>query len=188
MKTKGTFFSIVLMLVSTFVFASGAPSQQLAVVKSGDALFKVIYEGKSESPITLQLSASDGSLVYSKKLNSLSGFICPLNFDGMKSGDYLLKVIQGSEASTATITYSTNHASPFAQIKAVADRKYAVLVPNAGTRISVAIYDASNNVVASYVEKVKGSYGKVFDLSRMPAAPYTFVVSDDHQVIQSKTL
>jgi hypothetical protein len=189
MKTKGTFFSIVLLLASTFVFAGGDPSmQQLAIVKSGADVFKVIYEGKADQPITLQLSSPEGLLVYSKKVSSISGFICPLNFTGMKAGNYVVKVTQGSEASTATIAYGVKADRPFVQIKAVADHKYVVLVPNTASRITVAIYDAYNNVVGSYAENANGSYGKVFDLSKMPAALYTFVVSDNEKVIQTKTL
>src|SRR6478609_6234017 len=109
MKTRSLFIA-ALVVFSAAVSAIGKeePSKAgLAVVPvKGKEVFKVIYKGENAGKVKLNIYNSTGEVVFTETLASVEGFIRPLNFSGLQSGDYTVELIDASGKRVEKISYA----------------------------------------------------------------------------------
>jgi hypothetical protein len=91
MKTR-SFLTALVLLVSTAVFAQGT-GPRMAIISHGQSdSFKVIYEGIQPGNVNMTIRDANGSLVFFETTKNVEGFIRRVNFKGMQSGEYSIRI------------------------------------------------------------------------------------------------
>jgi hypothetical protein len=173
MKMKSLFLAALLVMTSAVSFAGKDEPRRtgLAVIPvKGSEIFKVIYQGENAGKIKLNIHNASGAIVYSETITGLSGFIFPVNFSGLASGEYTFTVIDGSGKRSETVTYVktvANTESPKAKINfhvaKLRDGKFLLSVVGAGTTVlTLKIYDQNSNLVHEESNTISGDFAQVY--------------------------
>ena len=124
---------------------------------------------------------STGVVVFSETLVSVDGFIRPLNFSGLQSGDYTVELIDASGKRIEKISYAPKVSSfdKNVRVMKMEDGKYVVSVANEGAEvINVNIYDSSNNLVHSETREIKGNFAQIYSIKNAGDG-YTFEIANN---------
>ncbi len=100
--------SIVLMgLASLGAFATEPTTSNLVVVtKTESETFKLIYSSELTSKVKVTIYDKTGEIVYAETVKGISKFSRPLNFKGMKAGEYTIEVVDANGLQQREITFS----------------------------------------------------------------------------------
>ncbi len=179
MKTK-FFLAAMIVLVSTSAFSQAAGPRAAVINQQGTAIFKVIYAGEKEGRVTMTIFDKKSKVVFSEITNNVDGFIRKVNFSGMQYGEYTIELADQSGKLVQPIVYSRISNVKNVQVSKIGDKsKYVLNVTNTGSeKISVRIYDGSNNLVHTEYRTIDGNFGLVYNLASVQGLP-TFEVSDD---------
>jgi hypothetical protein len=190
MKTKSLFIAVVAMVVSLAAFGKEEPSNSkgLAVVPvKGSEVIKVIYKGEAAGKVKLNIYNEASELVFSESISGMDGFIRPLNFNGLKAGQYTVELIDATGKKVEKVDYKPATANKYVHISKLSEEgKYLVAVSGTGKEsVDVKIFDANNNLLHSEVKSVDGSYAQVYTVKNLKGA-VTFQVTN--AAGQSKTV
>jgi hypothetical protein len=179
MKTRTLFFAL-LLAVSTSAFAGNDEPGLTVVSFKGSEVFKVIYKGTNTGRLKLNILNDRGDVIHSESISGLKGFICPVNFKGLESGDYTIEVIDKNERYRESITYKPAHELKSIHVSKIQseDGKYLLAVANANEPIHVRIFDEDQRLLYNESKTLKGDFAQVY---KLPGgySRYTFEVSDD---------
>jgi hypothetical protein len=180
MKTKNVILTaLVAMFVSVLALAKDPGNPKIVVVNQKSGVFKVIYEGPKAGKVSMRILSQDGSEVFAENLGVVNGFIRPVNFTGMKPGEYTIEVVDAFGKQLQTVSYTNETSINTIHIARIAESdKYLLAVANKGSeQINVRIFDGSNNLVHDENLTVKGNFGLVYNLKQVAGTP-TFEVTD----------
>jgi len=184
MKTKSLYIA-ALMVIAAAVTAVGKDeprSTGLAVVPvKGSEVFKVIYKGESSSKVRLNVYNSSSQIVFSETMNSVDGFIRPLNFTGLQFGEYTIELTDASGKKVEKVNYQPAKSENSIHVSKLVNEegKYLLSVAKSnGGIIIVKIFDAANNLVHSNSKAVSGDFAQLYTLKDIQGA-VTFEVSDN---------
>ena len=181
MKTRTLFFAL-LLAVSTTAYAFGNDEPGLTVVSfKGSEVFKVIYKGTTTGRLKLNILDDRENVIHSETISGLNGFICPVNFKGLRSGQYTIEVIDKTVKYRESVTYRPAHELKSIHVSKLLneDGKYLLAVANAQEEpIRVRIFDQDQRLLYNESKTLTGDFAQVF---KMPNGHgrYTFEVSDD---------
>lgn len=147
----------------------------------GSEVFKVIYKGENTGKVRINIYNKQAEVVFSETLSGVSGFIRPLNFSGLESGEYTVELVDASGKKVEKIVYKPVVDSKHIHISKLSKDggKFLVAVANAGTaNINVRIYDAAHNLVHSEVKNVNDEFAQIYTVKNVSGA-VTFEVSDN---------
>lgn len=182
MKTKSLFIAVVAMVISLAAFGKEEPSNSkgLAVVPvKGSEVIKVIYKGEAAGKVKLNIYNEESQLVFSESISGLDGFIRPLNFNGLKAGQYTVELIDATGKKIEKVDYKPAVSKKFVHISKLSEEgKYLVAVSGNGKEtVDVKIYDANNNLLHSELKSIDGSYAQVYTVKNLNGK-VTFQVTD----------
>jgi hypothetical protein len=180
MKTKNVILTaLVAMFVSALAFAKDPGTPKVVVVNQKSGVFKVIYEGQKSSKVTMRILSANGTEVFSENLGAVSGFVRPVNFTGMATGDYTIEIADLVGTQSQKVSYNKEVSTNAIHIARIAESsKYLLAVANKGSEeINVKIFDGANNLVHDENMTVNGNFGLVYNLKQVAGAP-TFEVTD----------
>lgn len=184
MKTKSLFIAAVATVLSLTAFGNEEPSNSkgLAVVPvKGSEVFKVIYKGEAVGKVRLNVYNQASELVFTESISGLDGFIRPLNFNGLKAGEYTLEIIDAAGKKVERVNYQPNKSSKYVHISKVTEEEGKFLVAVSGTgkeEINVRIYDSASNLVHNESKVIDGNYAQVYNIKKITGA-VTFQVTDN---------
>jgi len=184
MKTKSILI-VAIALVSSVAFAQTSP--KVAVISQKQSgTFKVIYEGSTQGKVKMNIRNSSGETVFTETINGLTGFIRPVNFTGLKFGEYTIEIADAVGKQSQVVNYqSPVFAKNVHVAKVGTEGKYLLAVANPGTeKINVKIFDGENNMVHDETVIVNGSLGLVYNLKQVAGAP-TFEVTDNSGAVKT---
>ena len=194
MKTRQIVITAMMVLTSVLSYAINPTDSRLVVVNPKTSnVFKVIYKSAGQNSVALKVYNKQGEVVFSDNIYSSNGFIRPLNFEGMESGEYKVELKAGSTVSEQSFTYAPavelTSASSTGTIKAIhvsrlsADNKYLVAFSNTGdSRVNVKIYDGAKELVLNTSMNISGDKGIVYSLKDVVGVP-SFEVTGNKGVI-----
>ena len=180
MKTKNVILTVlVAMFVTVASFAKDPGTPKVVVVNQKAGVFKVIYEAPKASRVTMRILSANGTEVFSESLGVVSGFVRPVNFTGMKAGEYTIEIADNAGKQTQKVNYAHEVSANSVHIAHLAETgKYLLAVASKGTeQINVRIFDGSNNLVHDENMTVNGNFGLVYNLKQVAGTP-TFEVTD----------
>lgn len=181
MKTKSIFFAALLVTVASMsAAAKNEPTTGMAVVATkGSEVVKVIYKGEGSGKVRITIFNASTEIVYSETRNSVEGFILPLNFSGLQSGEYTFELTDASGTKSEKINYQPSVYSNIHVSKLNEEGRFLLSVTkNAEEDITVKIYDAHNNLVHNATKKVSGDLAELYSIKEYSGA-CTFEVSDN---------
>ena len=156
---------------------------RLAVVPvKGSEVFKVIYKGDAPAKVRINIYNSSSQIVFSETLSGTDGFIRPLNFSGLKAGEYTIELVEGTNKRSEKITYAPAGSVVSNKIVRITklnetEGRFLVSIGNAGTEaITVRILDRNNNVLYSESREIAGEFAQVYRVK--DAAGVRFEVID----------
>jgi hypothetical protein len=183
MKIKSLLMTALVVMSSAVAFAvKDAPvNTGLKIVPAkGSEVFKVIYRGESVGRIKLNVYTNSGLLIFTENIYGVDGFIFPLNFTGLSSGEYTVEVVDASGKKIEKISYHPKGNFKQVHISKIskADNKYIVAVANSGEQlIHINIYNDKNSLVYTESKTITGDFAQVYKLDNKSSS-YTFQVSD----------
>ena len=181
MKLKSLFLAALLVVSSAVSFAGKDEPRKtgLAVVPvKGSEIFKVVYKGENAGRVKLTIYNNAGATVYSEIINGLDGFIYPINFKGLTSGEYTIEIQDASGKKVEKVVYQAfKRANNFHVSRLSEDGKFLVTVANKENNvINIRILDRQNNVIHSESKEINGDFAQVYKIAQ--AGGYTFEFSD----------
>ena len=179
MKTKNVLL-IALLAVSVSVLASNEPgSSKVVVVSQESGIFKVIYESAKAGKVTMTITDKNGDILFKEGINTVNGFMRPVNFQGMALGVYTIAIADENGKQVQTINYKNDTVVKYAHIAKIGEEgKYLLAVASEGTeKINVKIFDGDSNLVHNENLTVNGNFGLLYNLKQVKGTP-TFEVTD----------
>ena len=183
MKSKSLFIVALVMLSSVVAtFGKEEPSKAgLAVVPvKGTEVFKVIYKGENSGKVKLNIYDASGVVIFSETINSVDGFIRPLNFGGLQFGEYTVELVDATGKKSEKISY-VPHASTIKSIhvaKIANQDKYLVAIAsNDKEVVHVRIFDNTNQLVHDETKEFKGNFAQVYSIKDLNPG-FTFQITD----------
>lgn len=183
MKTKSLFFAALVLVSSVALAGKDEPRRTgMAVVQvKGSETFKVIYKGETAGKVKVNIYNSEAKVILSQTINTVDGFILPVNFSGLNAGEYTVEIVDAAgkkieKVSIGSKNFNAVHVSKIAQ----ENGKYLLSVANTtpGQEINVKIFDANNNIIHNETKVVSADFAMVYKLNAASSA-YTFEVSDN---------
>ncbi len=180
MKTKSIYFA-ALFVIGAAVAAVGKEepsSTKMAVVSvKGSEVVKVIYKAETAGKVKLSVYDAASKVVFTETRNSNEGFILPLNFSGLQSGQYTVELVDAAGTKSETINYQPSKAIKNVHVAKVStEGRFVLSVVNSNSAVSVKIYDANNNLVHDSSKEVSGDYAQLFTIKNFTGA--TFEISN----------
>jgi hypothetical protein len=183
MKTKSLIIA-ALVTMSAIVTAVGKdePRAGLVVVPvKGSEVFKVIYRGENTGRVKLNVYNAESQIIFSEVLTGVDGFIRPLNFSGLQSGEYTVELIDATGKRVEKVSYQPYKSNKYVHVSKLVkeEGKYLISVANAGNeKINVKIYDAANNLIHNETREVSGEFAQLYAVKNANAV--TFEISDSN--------
>jgi len=174
MKTKSVVFALSMAFVSVAAVAADPVGPKVVIVNQKEAgIYKVIYEGGQAGRVTMKIYNSAGKVVLDESYKGMEGFMLPLNFSGMKPGEYTIEVANASGKQTKTVSYKVENKNQTIHVsKLGGESKYLLAVGNSGAEeINVRIFDGDNNLVHNENLTINGNFGQVYNLKNVTGLP-----------------
>jgi hypothetical protein len=178
MKMKSLLFAL-LVAVSTTAFANDAPGLTVVSLKGSD-IFRVIYKGASTGKVKFNILDAQGKKIHTQTVNGLDGFILPINFKGLRSGDYTFEVVDNAGTHREKVTFTQVSDMKKIHVSKILSEegKFLLAVANAQNEdISIKIYDESQRLIYNENKTLAGDFAQVFSVGGNTSG-YTFEVSD----------
>lgn len=171
------------VLVSALTFAgrkADAPKSAagIAVVKRDANAYKLIYKSEQRADVKVEIYDSKDKLVFSEVIRDAEGFVRPYNLETLSKGEYTIKVDNGSNWLSETITVGANSIEDVAQLIRTQDGRYLLTVAGHGHDfLSVKIWDGEGKSVHQEISSVSGDFARVYNMEKVQG-PFSFEVSD----------
>lgn len=176
MKLK-SILAAALVLTSAVTFANDSNSNKLVVIRGQESgIFKVIFEGKDQVNATVSVLDVTGKVVFNENINGKNGFILPMNFKGLKTGEYTIEVKNGANTLVETINYTpytrTVEPSTIQNVhvsKLSNNGKYLLSVIKSGNEpITISVFNAKNELVHFETRRAEGDFAVLYDVTAIP--------------------
>lgn len=171
----------MLITMSTVLFAFGNDTPEMAVVSlKNSEVFKVIYSGGTSAKVKLNIFNSQGKVIHSGTMSGKDGFICPLNFKGLPSGNYTIELVDDHGSHQEKVVYVPAHDRKSIHVAKLmnADGRFLLAVANAQDEpIEIRIYDRFQRLLFTETKVLKGDFAQVYRMEQ-GLNHYTFEVSD----------
>ena len=180
MKTKSLFFAALVTVTATVsAFGNDKPEMTVVAIK-GSEIFKVIYKGETQGKVKVNIFDANGRVIHTAAITGRDGFIYPLNFKDLESGDYTIELIDDAGKYQKVVTFQPEYQQKAIHVSRIQseENKFLLAVANAGTEaIRVTIYDARHNVLFDETRSVTGDFAQVYKVKN-PDKRLSFEVSD----------
>jgi len=172
---------VAMMVAATAAAFAGNDDPKMTVVAfQGTDVYKVIYKGSESAKVRLNILNANGGVLHTEMITGLEGFIRPLNFKGLTSGQYTIEVIDGGERYVKQIAHK-----PAADPKAIhvskimaEPGKYLLAVAHAQNEpIRIRIYDERSRLVHEESRVIAGDFAQVYNF-KDTFGRYSFEVVD----------
>jgi prolyl-tRNA synthetase len=175
MKTKSIYFA-ALFVIGAAVAAVGKEepgSNKMAVVAvKGSEVVKVIYKAETAGKVKLSVYNAASKVVFTETRNSNEGFILPLNFAGLQSGQYTVELVDAAGTKSEKFNYQPLAVVKNVHVSKAADGKFVLSVINGNSAVGVKIYDAHNNLVHNSSKEVSGDYAQLYSIKNFSGATF----------------
>ncbi|MCK6617552.1 MAG: hypothetical protein L6Q51_07895 [Cyclobacteriaceae bacterium] len=186
------FFIVASLVIASVASANDLVNRQFAVVERGNGIFKVIYEGDQLADVQMNIINRYGEIVLTKVFRKTNGFILPVNFNGMKEGDYTIKLESASGKFSKTIQYRVSQtiskATPVVHVTKLntANLYLLSIQGDSPERLDIRVLDNALNMLY-HESRVIDQAGIVFNLKDLTGAPiFKITTASGEQVLVKK--
>jgi hypothetical protein len=168
---KNVLLAIALVMsVAVAAVAKEVPgAARLAVVPvKGSEVYKVVYKNEGATRLKLNIYNGASQLIFSETVTG-DGFIRPLNFTGLKAGEYTIEISDAGSKTSEKIYYeplkSSDSSRKVVHVSKMTDgeNKFLVSVARvANEKITINIYDANDRVIHTESRAVDGGFAQIY--------------------------
>lgn len=181
MKTRSVFFAAMLVAIAA-VSATGknepAATGMAVVATKGSEVIKVIYKGENSGKVKIAIYNAAKQVVFSETRNSIVGFILPLNFSNLQSGEYTIELTDATGTKVETINYQPIATPSNFHVSKLNEGKFLLSIAGTSNNdVTVKIYDGHNNLVHFSTKNVSGNLAELYSIKEYRGA-CTFEVSN----------
>lgn len=189
---KSIILAVLAVAVNVSVFASdnldNAKGTASAVVTTTARpnVFNLVYNSAKSGLVRVTIKNQDNNVVLEDEVFNEKGFIRPYNFNGMPAGNYNVLVKDAAGKTELAVAYSNAIVNTVrkAEFKSLENNKYQLrLVGNTADAVEITIFDQFGQSIHSEVLTQKGSFTRVYDLSKLKAKNLTFEVKAAGHVV-----
>lgn len=183
---------VIACVMMSFAAVAITPAS-LSVTASSSNVFNINYKTAEAGTVKIAIYDNNNILVFSEVLNNVASFVRPYNFTELNEGEYTIVVSNKNGKQAEKVNYAANTISSFINVSEVAnaENKYALNVTNNGTEeVFVRIYNNQNELLHEQSVQVTGSFGLIYDLTKVKAASttsVTFEVSTSNGKVETIT-
>jgi len=182
MKTKVMCIAAFMVFVaSVAAVGKDEPRAGFTVVPvKGSEVFKVIYRGEGASKVKLNVLDASSDIVFTETFGKMEGFIRPLNFSGLKFGEYTVELTDATGTRTEKINYQPEKADRSLHVSRLLKEEGSYLLSvakNGGQTITVKIFDDADNLLYTGSRSDSGDFAQIFTLKDVYGG-VTFEISD----------
>lgn len=174
MKTKSLFIAALLVVSSVLVFAGKDEPRTTGLVVvpvKNTEVYKLIYKAESAGRVKVNVLNSEGAIIFTETITGLDGFIFPMNFAGLSSGEYTIQLIDAFGKKEEKISFV--RAEPKSTVKHVrvsklsnSEGKFLVSIASTGAeKINLKIFDRAENLLYVENKEINGSFAQVYKLT-----------------------
>lgn len=188
---KSILVAALVTVMSTSIFAGNEKGEINAVVKSStkNGVYELLYRSTTPGTVTVQIFDAKGNLVLTDRVQNQNGFKRPYNFAFQTEGNYTIEVTDNSGKLRLPLMHQAIIAAQPAKVTVSAlpdSKKYqVVMVGQIANDVRVDILDADSRVIFSDNISARNSFSKVYDLSQLKVANFTFEVKSQNQVVNT---
>lgn len=172
MKLKLSALIVVLASMSFSAVADATASFSVSPAES-QHVFNIKYKSLETGTVKISVYDSGNTLLFTEVLTNVSSFVRPYNFSELKEGEYTIVVSDKSGEQIQKVNYSTNKISSYIKVTELAntESKYVVNITNNGSEdVRVKIFMNDDTLLHDQIERVSGSFGLVYNLSKIKTA------------------
>jgi len=156
-----------------------------------NGVYNLVYRSAAPGIVKVTITNEVGQIVMFDQIEANSSFLRPYNLIALPAGSYTITVLdRNGKTSMPLVHAATSLASlarPTMQVKPVEAKKYALtLLGIAADAVTVNIYDDKQNLVFTEEIAGKGSFTRVYDLTKIYASNFNFEVISNGQVVSQK--
>lgn len=152
----------------------------IAVVRNDESSFKLYYKSEEKADVKVQIFDADDKVIFSEVIPKSDGFARPYNFVNLREGDYTIRVDNGANWMSETVSYHADvDPNPFHIVKVDQERYLLTRAGNKEEVISVRILDENGAVLYEGSQKVEGAFAQLYNLGRRQGV-ISFEVSGKH--------
>lgn len=169
MKIKSTLIAALIIFGAVATGTANDPKgpNGMAVVPvKGTKTYKVIFKGEENTRVKLNVYNQNSELIFTEAYNS-KGFIRPLNFDGMKDGEYTVELIGADAKKVEKINLITEKSpSAFVHVSRLTgdESKYLLSVVNSkktAEKITVKIFNGES-LIHNEIKDLNGDFAQIY--------------------------
>jgi hypothetical protein len=169
MKTKVFFIAALLIVGAQALVAKEDPrNARLAIVPvKGSEVFKIIYKNDVSTKIKLNLYNQASQLIFSETFSGVDGFIRPLNFNGLRAGEYTLELTDVYGKRVEKILYAPSKAVDkkaihVGKVKSL-DQRYIISIAHAEAEdVTIRILNGAGDVVYTQTKNITGDFSQIY--------------------------
>lgn len=180
--TKSIILSMLFVIgAMASVSASTMEEPGMAVIHAqGSKVVKVVYKGTHYGRVKVNLYDATSTVVFSETFANIESFILPLNFSGMKEGEYTVELIDAEGPRHQKIQYDPASSTKYIRVNKIEEGGEKFLLSVVGTqpddKIRVKIYNG-DVLIYNEAKDVKGDFAEVYSV-RSALGPLTFRITD----------
>lgn len=188
MKTiKSTIIATALILGSNLTMAGENELQVMAGAKSGQ--YKVIYAAQQSSPVEIKVIDADKQVITSKKVNTTTGFLQPLDFSHMPTGKYFVEVYSGNAKNVVRIDHSqTSMRAEDFNITSVAGKLSISVAKASDNQLKLYLFDNESGLLHQEVVTPTNISTKKYDLSAVNSGTVTVILAENGETVLQKKI
>lgn len=181
MKTRFFYLAALLVIGSTVgaVAKEEPTTASVAVVAvKGSDVVRVIYKGITAGKVKVNIYNASSKVVFSESRNTTNGFILPLNFSGLQSGEYTVEVVDAIGSKSEKINYQPLKSETAVHVARLAESgKFLLSVADNGSEVvTVKIFDEFNNLIHTSSKQFEDGFAQIFSIKSKTVGSYTFEV------------
>lgn len=157
----------------------GESSTGFAVMKSGSAIYKLIYKSNETANVRVAIYNDQQELVFSELIRKKGNFMRPYNFENLPEGQYTVELVspEGKQVQTIIHRYELPTPSSVHVTRISSEENKYLITAKGEDEITVRITDDRNQLLRLDRHEVKGEFAQVYNLKKVNG-PFTIQVSD----------
>lgn len=178
MKTKILTLALALAAMSNATLASTDNTKKAASItispRAESGKLYLTYLGSESADLSIMIIDSKGRVISRDHVSGQSNFMRPYDISKLQNGAYTMKMIEGKQLVHESSFLVNNSKSA---VRPIGNQRFQLTYKDSDAKdVLVSIFDKAGNLLLKDAVAQTDGFSRVYDLSKVDAAGYTFEV------------